>query len=346
MQWFPAQKYLWDFWFARNHADNTLHVFYLQACHRQTAGNPDLRHDFSSVGHAVMNEHGWQELTVQTPAFSSADGEAWDNRSIWTGCVIQNPDNQLYYMFYTARSNQDAPVWTPSEWQRPQQIGLAVSSDLMKWERSELSLQQPLIPNPGKRMGLDGVAWRDPYVIRGEADCWYAFVCARLNPEADDNQHYGQDAGGVVAWLRSETLEAWNCDETHRLIASDEFYQLEVPQVFWRNEEQGKRFYLLFSAQEKDCSQLRRARKHECATGTYYMSSELLPHDYQGLPALREPARILAEGLYAGRLLEPETTAEPLFFGFQWTDETGRFVGGLSDGQPVRFGQNGTLRLV
>lgn len=344
MPWFPCNQYFWDFWFARRRqaGRDELHVFYLQAGQRESQWNPDLRHDLASVGHAVMTCAGWRELT---PALSSSEGRAWDNRSIWTGCVIENPDDGLYYMFYTARRNEDATIWTPSEWQRPQQIGLAVSPDLIKWDRTETSHSVPVIPNPGRMVGLDGVAWRDPYVIRGEDGAWQAFICARVNPADADHKHFGTDAGGTIVWLQSDNPETWNVAETRTLIASDEFYQMEVPQIFWRTEKKGKRFYLIFCAQEKDCSRARRARQRTCGTGTFYLSSELLPFDYAGIPQLNEPAQLLAPGWYSGKLLDPETVEQPLFFGFQWADEAGRFVGGLSDGLLVRFNHDGTMEL-
>ena len=75
------------------------------------------------------------------------------------------------------------------------------------------------------------------------------------------------------------------------------------------------------------------------------MYSRLLPFAYEGIPDLQEPARLLAEGLYAGKLLNPETAEQPPFFGFVWADEGGHFVGGLSDPLPSLFQANGTIQL-
>ena len=47
----------------------------------------------------------------------------------------------------------------------------------------------------------------------------------------------------------------------------------------------------------------------------------------------------------AGRLLKPETVEAPLFFGFQWADEAGHFVGGLSDPMRTEFASDGTIKL-
>lgn len=340
MPWFPQDKYCWDFWFARRGEE--LHLFYLQASQAECDFNPELRHNLSSIGHAVMTPWGWRELAQ--PALTKSGGKAWDNLSIWTGCVVE--DGEMQHLFYTARHAEDAPVWTPSEWQRKQQIGLATSSDLIHWERTEDSKTAPVIPNPGKMLGLDGVAWRDPWVMRGDDGAWHAFICARLNPADANNKDFGVDAGAVIAWLKSDDLNKWDCSQTRRLVTSDEFYQMEVPQIFWREFEGGKRMYLLFCAQEKDCSRLRRQRiGDECRTGTYYLHSELLPLDYQGIPALKGSARLLAPGWYAGRLLDAETAEAPVFFGFQWADAAGYFVGGVSDPMPVRFKSDGIIEI-
>lgn len=343
MPWFPQNKYLWDFWFARNGGE--LHLFYLQAGQAECGFNPDLRHNLSSVGHAVMTGCGWKEF--DTVALASSDNGSWDNLSIWTGSVIHDAASGLHYLFYTSRRREDETIWTPSEWQRPQQIGLAVSRDLLSWNRTVASERAPVIPNPGKMIGLDGVSWRDPYVIRGENGRWQAFICARLNPQDTNNKDYGVDGGGVIAWLESENLFDWNVAQAKRLVASDEFYQLEVPQVFWRRFGNEKRFYLIFCAQEKDCSRARRQRVSDgqCRTGTYYLMSDLLPLDHKTIPALSGSAQLLAEGWYAGRLLDPDTAETPTFFGFQWADEFGRFVGGISDPMPAQFNQDGSIEL-
>ncbi|MEW6127881.1 MAG: hypothetical protein AB1757_12655 [Acidobacteriota bacterium] len=344
MTWLPDNKYFWDFWFAER-AGN-LHLFYLQASKPQCGYNPDLRHNLSSIGQATLTPHGWRD---EGTVFTASENHAWDNLSIWTGSIIEHPTNGWFYLFYTARGKQDARRWTPAEWQRAQQIGIAQSSDLRSWERIAESKIQPAIRNPGVGK-FDGVAWRDPFVIF-ENRKFFAFICARLNPESDPAAYQARtmiDAGGAIAFLESPDIENWHDGEPQILVASDEFYQLEVPQVFWRRFENGKRFYLIFCAQEKDCSRARRERYplSECQTGTYYMRSPLLPFDFQGIPALESPAKLFAKGLYAGKLLHPETENHPTFFGFVWSDASGHFVGGLSDPLKTIFHDDGSLKLV
>lgn len=346
MPWFPPNKYLWDFWFAWK--EDELHVFYLQAEQQECNYNPDWRHDRPSIGHAVLSQWGWKEVNI---ALTKAEGDAWDNLSLWTGSIIQKSETGPYYMFYTARRREDVPIWTPSEWQRPQHIGAAVSEDMLTWQRTEASRIGPVIPNPGSGGRFDGVSWRDPFVIREEDRWFYAFICARLNPEGDGTSHLTKpafDAGSVIAWVRSSDLDSWEHSEPGILLASEDFYQMEVPQVFWRRTCNGKRFYLLFCAQEKDCSRSRRKRMppEECQTGTYYVSSRELPNDYQGIPELEEPAHLLAPGLYAGKLIRPQSHVNPIFFGFVWADAAGYFVGGLSDPIHTQFDDDGTIKLL
>lgn len=338
MSWSPEDKYLWDCWFAWKGEE--LHAFYLQADRAACQHNPDARHDLSAIGHAVMTPHGWQALNDHE-VLSRPRDDAWDNLSLWTGSIIQPAPTRPWHLFYTARRREDAPVRTPAEWQRPQQIGAALSNDLINWRRTRASQTAPVIPNPGREYGLDGVAWRDPYVIRGADGQYYAFICARLDPEKN---HLSSDAGGVVAYVSSPDLEQWETQP--RLVrCPHEFYQMEVPQIFWRRFDEGLRCYLLFCAQEKDCSPLRRLRGLECETGTYYLQSSLLPHDDQSIPVFAESARLLARGLYAGKLIRPETDDRPLFFGFPWADPEGNFIGGISDPLRARFCEDGALEL-
>lgn len=339
MPWSPRGRYLWDPWFARK--DDELHAFYLQAPHDACGGDPEQRHDLASVGHAVLTRQGWREVGG-APALCARPGEAWDNLSIWTGSVLALPARG-WVMLYTSRRREDARVATPHEAQRPQHVGAAFSQDLATWRRTPGSESAPVLPNPGGDALFDGVAWRDPYLWRDDDGVVHAFVCARAGPQSASPA----EGGGLVAYVRSADAVDWSASGAPRvLVRSDEFYQLEVPQVFWRRLGDFKRFYLLFSAQVKDCSRARRERQpEECATGTYYLCSAPQPLDARGLPSFAEPARLLAEGLYAGKLIDPEQAETPRFVGFEWADASGRFAGGLSDAREARFQADGTLKL-
>ena len=336
--WSPPGKHVWDFWFARRGPE--LHAFYLQADRAACVGDSLRRHDLASIGHAVDAGQGWEEIGPE-PALSPRLAPAWDDLSLWTGSILAHAPNGPYTLFYTGRSGGDEPVQTPRGPQRPQAIGCAISQDLREWTRSPGSLHGPSIPNPGPARGFDGAAWRDPWLLKGEDGLYLAFISTRLHSDAG----MADDAGGAIATVASSDLEHWGPPRV--FVRSDDFHQLEVPQVFWRPIAGGKRCYLLFCAQESDCSQKRRSRMpaSECRTGTYVMASDLLPLGYSGLPPMREPARLLAAGLYAGKLLDPEVSGPARFFGFPWADAQGRFLGGLAGPLAARFDQTGDVSL-
>ena len=335
--WRPPGQYVWDTWFAQ--VQGRLHAFFLQASREACGGDPERRHDLSSIGHVVRSPRGFEPCGPQ-PALQAAPAPAWDDLALWTGSVVEAAPFSPFALFYTARGRADTPVATPHERQRPQQIGVAYSDDLVAWRRSPRSARGPVIGNPGAAAGLDGVAWRDPYVLR-EGACFHAFICARLAPHEAT-----EDAGGALVHVAGASPEEWG--EPRVLVASLDFYQMEVPQVFWRRSARSQRFYLLFSAQTQDCSARRRGRlpTQECRTGTYWMASEELPLGFPGFPPLRESARLLAPGLYSGKLVNPETEETPLLFGFPWPSPGEPFVGGICERGRLRFRPSGELEMI
>lgn len=333
MPWSPRGKYIWDFWFARRQGET--HIFYLQAETGGRPADPEILKDHSSIGHAVLGRFGWREVADEPVLSASTADGAWDNLSLWTGSILHDDESGLYYMFYTGRSRDTPRLWTPSEWQHPQQIGAATSTDLLRWQRLDPCLSSPLIKNPGTTNGFDGVAWRDPFIARFDNE-YYCLVSARLVPgtRSESTRIDSFDEGGCIAYLASPDLKSWNDSRREILVASKDFYQMEVPQVFWRTSGDTRLLYLIFCAQEKDCSRHRRENQPESQnrTGIYYMRSAPVPADFRGLPPLMEPARLLAEGLYAGRILEPDNDKLWLF-GFPFD------TGGLAE--PVEIGFDG-----
>lgn len=334
MPWHPRNKYCWDFWFAWQ--GKTLHVFYLQASQLACAYNAEKRHNLASVGHAVLTNFGWQEINPDKPALASREGASWDNLSIWTGSIIEKESR--YYMFYTSRCSEDQFVLTTHERRQPQNIGVAESTNLITWQRTTASKEHPVIPNPGLGSGFDGVSWRDPYVIKDDTNQqFYAFICACPSDAPTD-------AGGAVAYATSLDLEDWQTNPYQILYKSPEFHYLEVPQIFWRKMpyENCWRLYLVFSPYWNRFFERRDSR------GTYYVRS--LPIEdrtqisYDCIPWEDEPANLLVDGIYAGKLVNPEEET-PVFFGFQLEDEAGHFMGWLSDPQWAIFADDGTICL-
>lgn len=335
MSWQPRNKYLWDFWFTWE--GETLHLFYLQADKLACLYNPERRHNLASVGHAVLTEFGWKEIDPNKPALAKREGDYWDNYAIWTGSIITH--NGLYYMLYSSRRREDPWIFSSQERRMSQNIGIATSKDLITWTRTPASLEKPVIPNPGIDSDFDGINWRDPYVIKDDIDdLFYAFICARP-------RHTPADVGGVVAYATSKDLENWQEKPYKVLYASDEFYAMEVPQVFWRKMSDGKwRLYLIFAPHWSQFFY----RKISVGV-TYYVRSQPIADrtkvSYDRITWENEPANLLCDGLFAGKLVNPETEMNPVFFGFQKEDEGGHFVGGLSDPKWAVFDRDGKIQL-
>ncbi|MGI8500204.1 MAG: hypothetical protein ACR2LR_03575 [Hassallia sp.] len=336
MPWHPRNKYCWDFWFAWQ--GQTLHIFYLQASQLACAYLPEKRHTLASIGHAILTDFGWKEIDPDKPVLERRDGDFWDNSVIWTGSIIQK-DN-LYYLLYTAKCKNDSLVETTQERRTPQNIGIATSNDLINWTRTPASLEKPVIPNPGIESEFDGSNWRDPYVIKDDTDGqYYAFICARP-------KYSNPDMGGVVAFATSPNLSNWQDEPLKILYTSEKFYLLEVPQVFWRKTNDGKywRLYLIFAPHWSPFF------TKEVPIGvTYYVRSQPIEDrskvSYDRIRWEDEPANLLCNYLYAGKLVNPESETYPAFYGFQKQDEGGHFVGGVSDPQWATFALDGTISL-
>ena len=315
MSFQPDGYYAWDLWFA--HDGEKQHIYYLQASKEACGHDLHKRHNLSGVGHAVLKDANFVEVSRE-PVFSASTADnAWDNLSIWTGSIIKDPDSSKYLMFYTARRREDEPIWTPSEYQRPQNIGLAFSEDLIHWKRHPLSIDKPVIANPGKdnEIGFDGVAWRDPYLIK-IGDWYYCLLAARLVPNQVHNID-DWDQGGAVVWLRSKDLYDWTDATPEVLVASRHFYEMEVPQLIPRIKNGELRYLLLFCCQRKGCSKerMKELPDAENLNGTYMMISDALPPDSTELPGFSQPAKLVAPSLYAGKVIDP-SAEELLLYGF------------------------------
>lgn len=315
MSFQPEGFYAWDLWFA--HDDEKQHIYYLQASRKACGNDHQKRHNLSSVGHAILKDGNFVDVSRE-PVFSASTADnAWDNLSIWTGSIIKDPKSSRYLMFYTARRREDKPIWTPSEYQRPQNIGLAYSEDLLNWQRHPLTIDKPIIANPGKDnyMGFDGVAWRDPYLMK-VGDWYYCLLAARLVPNRVHNID-AWDQGGTIVWLRSKDLYNWTDATPEILVASRHFYEMEVPQLIPRQKDGKLRYLLLFCCQRKGCSKERRKElpDEENLNGTYMMISDPMPSDSVEMPSFSQPARLVAPSLYAGKVIDPKA-AELLIYGF------------------------------
>src|SRR3990167_3801176 len=151
----PGVKLLWDSWLIKY--NKKFHIFYLQAAPSKA---PKERHDsYVTIGHAVSdNLTHWKEFPV---ALTPGGNDSWDNLALWTGSVIKKDGK--YFIFYTGRNKNADKKWI-------QKIGLAISYDLIKWDKSKnnpiLEAQKYYyIDNQKNKLGKIG-AWRDPFVLQ------------------------------------------------------------------------------------------------------------------------------------------------------------------------------------
>lgn len=312
-------KWLWDFWLARDGAD--YHIFYLQA--PRSLGREELRHWNASVGHAVSQDlRTWEVLP---DALHPGAHGSWDDLSIWTGSVIRH--ESLWYLFYTSLSR--------SEEGRIQRTGLATSTDLVTWERHP---DNPLIQASPEWYEVIGTpdareqAWRDPWVWRHPwTGDFHAYITARAS--------YGPpDGRGVIAHARSADLLRW--EVLPPVTEPGFFYSLEVPQLV---DIRG-RSYLLFCAPAAWHSALRRQQTGlEPVTGTHYLVADdpLGPFRYSTHEFLAgDPVGLR----YAGKLVEGPD-GEWCFLALRNFAPDGSYVGDLIDPVPVEVDANGDLRL-
>lgn len=314
-------RWIWDFWFARDGAD--YHVFYLQA--PRSLNDPDLRHWNVSIGHAVSRDVRTWEVLPDALAPSPDGSDAFDTYTTWTGSIIEHAG--VWYLFYTGgRKSEDGLV---------QRIGLATSTDLVQWEKHP---ENPLIvadPRWYERLDLEvwhDQAWRDPWVFRHAAqNDFHAFITARV-------KHGPPDGRGVIAHARSNDLIRW--EVLPPVTEPGAFGHLEVPQLV----RLPGGYYLLFSVQASVCSSRWLDQPgHEALTGVRYLRADDPLGPFQ--PVADEPLVGDAAGsLYAGKLLR-DPDGEWVAMATRMHAPDGAFVGALSDPVKVLVSPTGALSL-
>lgn len=112
----------------------------------------------ASIGLAWSdNLQRWQ---LDPFCLQAKDGAAWEQGGLYKSCLVSHLGR--YYMFYNAK-NRD-------EWPWLEQIGLAVSDDLVSWKRYP---ESPVLPVGGSG-AWDECFASDPYVLR-TGDTWVMF---------------------------------------------------------------------------------------------------------------------------------------------------------------------------
>ncbi len=193
---------LWDTWLFPQ--GDLVHLFHLQR-QRSEIG-------CSSIGHAITRD--WLHWDTLPLVLEQGTGDSWDAGPLMTGMTLTHDGR--YYLIYGAMVD------------RVQRIGLAVSDDLITWEKvGHAPVLEPGGPwyetDPARAINYE-TAWRDPYVFfHAPENAYFAFLCARAAGSPDTG-------GGCIAVARSETLSDWTL--LPPAYVSDALTCLEVPEYF------------------------------------------------------------------------------------------------------------------
>ena len=310
-------KWIWDFWLVRENGRH--HVFYLQA--PLSPGRPALRHHRASVGHAVSSDlRSWHLLD---DALRPGPPGSWDDLAIWTGSVINHADQ--WHMLYTGIDKAENGL--------VQRIGLAVSDDLLHWEKHPANPVLQADPRWYELLDLGrwrDQSWRDPWVFKHPDDAsFHALITARSRTGAPGG-------AGVIGHARSTDLVKW--DVLAPITEPGRAAQLEVPQLVKLNG----RYELLVSCLAEDhCVSETADLDGPGQTGTFiYSAPQILgPYTYSGGP-VAAPNGPLGP-LYAGKLVQSHGGAW-YFMAFRG-DGDRSFSGELTDPLPVRYLHDGRI---
>jgi beta-fructofuranosidase len=294
----PRKKWLWDSWFVVN--KDKYHVFYLQS---KKFKNSERRHDYSSIGHAVSKDlKSWEEIGL---ALGKGEKDSWDDLALWTGSVIKKDGR--WYMFYTGRGKKDRLV---------QKIGLAISDDLVSWEKVDNFVLEVDGRYYQKDFGINNLgkigAWRDPFVFR-KGKKYYMTLSARARGK-------DKEYNGCIGLAVSEDLINW---KIRKPIFSPGLYdEMEVNQVIYR----GGFYYLFFGVAFDNLYSVENS-KRKSSKGLHCYYSKRLRGPYSPVNG----NGVVVDGadkIYDIRLVKKGRE----YYGIGWLnrDDNGKFVGKLS----------------
>jgi len=299
-----ADRWIWDSWYVWD--GDTCHAFYL--CASKGLGDPNRRHRYTSIGHAISKD--LKNWTVLPDALAPSDSPAFDSWTTWTGSTVKGDDG-LWYMFYTGTSREDGG--------EVQSIGLAISTDLITWKKHSskalVRADQEHYEKLGETSWPDE-AWRDPWVYKSNSEnLWHMLVTARSKgPEK---------IKGVLGHATSTNMRDWKVVPPLSKPGQG-FGQLEVFQLA---EVDGVTLLVFCCGwRELDDDMLKRVGKID-ATYSLVCNPDLVDLDF------RNAKPFLSNPVYAGRLVQHPSEGWHLIGFINEVD--GKFVGELSDPIPV-----------
>lgn len=297
-------RWVWDSWYIWS--GGLCHAFYLAAS--KGLGDPDLRHRYTSIGHAVSEDlTNWEVLP---DALAPGESPALDSWTTWTGSVVEVADNQ-WRMFYTGTSREDRGA--------VQRILAADSDNLNSWSKlpnvvvEASSVYYETLADES----WESECWRDPWVFYSEeSQRWEMLITARA---------VGADKvrGGVVGLAVSDDLDVWEVLQPLTKPVPD-FGHLEVIQY----EVVDGIPILLFSCDANKLSPESRQRYGDI-DATYSLAC---PDGLEGLD-LSEAHPFQTNLVYASRLVQDKSGRWNLLGFHNYSD--GQFVGKICDPIPV-----------
>lgn len=195
-------------------AKGTYHLFYTRGLAK--AGQTWETHGNGiDLGHAMSRDlRNWN---IAAPVLKVKPG-TWDERSVWSPHIVEL--NNLFYLFYTGVNYAAA-----------ERIGLATSSDLLIWDRTDANP----VWTPPDWSGFDAEKrsmGRDPSIISDASSYYMYYTAVRSKPD--------HSKPNVIAVAESTDLRDWK--DRDYAIHSDA--NLESPAAFKR----GGVYYLIAGA--------------------------------------------------------------------------------------------------
>lgn len=183
-------------------------VLYLQEYRPNMAGT---YHPFWGV--ETYDAANYISLNEVLPTGSIAEQDA----ALGTGCVVYNPADKLYYIYYTGNRNM------PKAGEDAQIVMRATSPDFKTWTKD------PLFRLRGVDYAYSTNDFRDPCIFLDEDNVWHMIVSTKVGSK------------GNFAEFTSTDLKTWTHAGIFMQMMWDRFY--ECPDVF----KMGEYWYLVYS---------------------------------------------------------------------------------------------------
>jgi predicted GH43/DUF377 family glycosyl hydrolase len=170
----------------------------------------------------------WRRL--EKPVFSWRDGADWERGGLYKACLIQKEDT--FYLYYNAKTADRSWI---------EQTGIAISKDLLHWDRYEHNPVLKVTPNTWQSTFLS-----DPFICR-DGDQWVNFYFAYDLKHAQDGLALSTD---MLNWDKAADPllpcgEPGEIDATHAHKASLIFYNNALYHFYcavrpWREGDKSK----------------------------------------------------------------------------------------------------------